>query len=602
MRLLSLLLGSLLLVGNAMANPHEVELERTDAGWRLLVGGEPYYIKGAGGFQYLDQLAKAGGNTIRTWGVDDNTPNVLDDAHANGLKVVLGIWFEHERKGFDYNDAEAVARQLEGVRDAVLKYKDHPALLAWSLGNEMEGYENADDAAIWSHVQSAAAVVKRLDPDHPTMTVVADVGGFRIPGIHRLCPDIDIVGINSYGGAASLPERYRAAVPDGYEPKPFAVMEFGPPGTWEVGTNDFGVPEELTSTQKAEIYTNVYETLEKDSDLCLGSFAFLWGAKREATSTWFGMFLADGSKVAAVDAMAKAWGGKIDNHSPSIEPLAVSSKVGKPGDVVKISTVVADPDNDDLKTTWVLSGEQAVYFDGGDVAPELPTYPDAISDATTDSVTITLPDQPAIYRLYATVHDGNGAAATASIPFLVEAAAGQPARAANDAPRATLPVVLIGDDAGTIFAPSGWMGNVDAITYEPADTTDPKTGKTASRIDYNANDQWGGIVWQSPADDWGQAQGGLDLTGATKLTFWAKGAKGGEKITFGFGGIGKDQPFFDTSKDEVVVTLNSGWQRYAIDLRGKDLSRIKSGFRWSAAADQNAGKPFTFYLDDVRYE
>ena len=43
------------------------------------------------------------------------------------------------------------------------------------------------------------------------MTVIAELGGEKVKNLHRLCPDIDIVGINSYGGAASVPQRYRKA-------------------------------------------------------------------------------------------------------------------------------------------------------------------------------------------------------------------------------------------------------------------------------------------------------------------------------------------------------------------------------------------------------
>ena len=47
------------------------------------------------------------------------------------------------------------------------------------------------------------------------------------------------------------------------------------------------------------------------------------------------------------------------------------------------------------------------------------------------------------------------------------------------------------------------------------------------------------------------------------------------------------------------VALTPAWTHYAIDLKGRDLSRIKTGFAWIMAAD---GAPITFYLDDVRFE
>ena len=56
-----------------------------------------------------------------------------------------------------------------------------------------------------------AKMAHTLDPNHPTLTVVAELGGDKIKQINALCPDIDIVGINSYAGGPSIAARYRAA-------------------------------------------------------------------------------------------------------------------------------------------------------------------------------------------------------------------------------------------------------------------------------------------------------------------------------------------------------------------------------------------------------
>ena len=65
---------------------------------------------------------------------------------------------------------------------------------------------------------------------------------------------------------------------------------------------------------------------------------------------------------------------------------------------------------------------------------------------------------------------------------------------------------------------------------------------------YTTNDNWGGVLWQSPANDWGDQPGGLNLTGAAALEFWVRGAAGGEKVNFVVGAIGKDKPYHDTAK------------------------------------------------------
>ena len=84
------------------------------------------------------------------------------------------------------------------------------------------------------------------------------------------------------------------------------------------------------------------------------------------------------------------------------------------------------------------------------------------------------------------------------------------------------------------------------------------------------------------------------------LTFWARGASGGEVVTFQFGLLGKDKTYSDSASGKLDrVTLTQTWKRYTLDLKGQDLSRIKTGFCWVVAA---TGQPVTFSLDDIRYE
>jgi hypothetical protein len=111
----------------------------------------------------------------------------------------------------------------------------------------MEG--DGSDPNVWKAVEEIARMVKQVDPNHPTLTVIAELGaeGIKAKQVKALCPDIDILGINSYGGALSLPTRLKAS---GWT-KPYMVTEFGPNGPWEVGKTSWGAPLEPTSTEKA---------------------------------------------------------------------------------------------------------------------------------------------------------------------------------------------------------------------------------------------------------------------------------------------------------------------------------------------------------------
>lgn len=575
------------------AQPGAVRVEKKGRGFQLMRNGQPYFIKGAGGDGSKKLLRDMGGNSFRTWGADKLAAQ-LDEAQTLGLSVTAGIWLGHKEHGFNYHDAAQVAAQLESARQTIARYKDHPALLMWAIGNEMEmGQEN--DPAVWQAIEDIAAAAKKIDPNHPTMTVVAEVGGGKVANINKFCPSIDILGINSYAGAPSIAQRYQAA--GGV--KPYVITEFGPPGTWEMGKNAWGVAVEPSSTAKADFYRKAYEQAIANQPLSLGSYAFTWGNKQEATATWFGLLLPDGSRLGAVDALAELWSGKAPaNRVPAIKnfKLAGAEKVA-PGATVRAVLEAADPDNDALKVDWVLQFDPASYNTGGATEATPPSYPDAIVKAGAKSAEIKMPTAGGGYRLFAFLHDNHDGAAVANLPILVEGG-----------PRATIPIaktnlpLAIYDEAGgnAAYAPAGYMGNAAAIKMDEGWTQNPHSGKTCLKVDYTASDNWGGVVWQSPANDWGDAPGGRDLSGATKLTFWARGAKGGEIVNFSFGLIGKEKPYFDTDKNQIEkVRLTDDWQPYTIYVKGQNLTRIKTAFVWTIAA---TGQPITFYLDDIRYE
>jgi hypothetical protein len=155
------------------------------------------------------------------------------------------------------------------------------------------------------------------------------------------------------------------------------------------------------------------------------------------------------------------------------------------------------------------------------------------------------------------------------------------------------------------FIPSGWMGDYGDIKYEGSSTENPYMGSTCVKVAYSAKGaqgaRWAGVYWQNPANNWGTADGGFDLSKATKLTFWARGEKGGERIEeFKIGGIMGE--FSDSDSAGIGPTvLSTEWTQYSIDLNGKDMSYVIGGFCWATNADVNPDGA-TFYLDEIKYE
>jgi hypothetical protein len=156
------------------------------------------------------------------------------------------------------------------------------------------------------------------------------------------------------------------------------------------------------------------------------------------------------------------------------------------------------------------------------------------------------------------------------------------------------------------FIPSGFMPDGRCLTVNDAWTDTCYSGKSCIKIVYDVEcsrqgQKWVGMYWQNPANNWGNRKGGFDLTGATKLTFWARGAQGGERIEeFKMGGLTGDYPDSDSALIGPVLLTNQ-WKQYTIDLRGKDLSYVSGGFAWATNVDVNP-ESCTFYIDELRYE
>jgi hypothetical protein len=265
-------------------------------------------------------------------------------------------------------------------------------------------------------------MINKIDPDHPTMSVIAEIGGNRIEAIHKHCPSLDIIGINSYGGAQTLPKRYRKAGGK----KPFMITEFGPAGPWEVGRTDLDTVKDVPTTQRAKMYRASYLAAKQETELCLGTYAFLWGQKLEATSTWFGMLLEDdGCRTAAADTMSELWTGKpLNNRCPEILSLELKGKKEvQCGDILELELATSDPENDKISVYWSLRPEVKTYITYGDPQPKLPRLDNRIFETSGKHAKVRAPDKPGLYRVYSFVRDGKGGGAAASCSFKVNAKA-----------------------------------------------------------------------------------------------------------------------------------------------------------------------------------
>ena len=404
----------------------KVEIVEHENGYQLQRGGKAYVVKGAGiDNRNLQSLVAHGANSLRTWSVDDGAQpaeQLLDKAHTLGLTVSLGLEFSSERHGFDYNDAGAVAKQLEQAKVRVQKYKDHPALLTWIIGNELNF--NAENPKVYDALNDVAKMIHTLDPNHPTTTALSFFDTKALDLIQARAPDLDFVSFQLYAGLMNLPGDIKKAA---YQ-KPYFVTEWGSVGHWEVAKTAWGAPIENTSSEKASSYLKSYlNVLKPYADQAIGNYVFLWGQKQEKTPTWYGMYLNSGEETEAVDVMHYIWSGQWpDNRSPRVSPIRIDGEMAH--DNVSLSQGkrygatldVTDFDNDLISYKWEIRPESSAEQVGGDYEEVLEVITGLIADPTAAEIVLTTPEAIGAYRLFVYVYDGQNHAAHANIPFFVQ--------------------------------------------------------------------------------------------------------------------------------------------------------------------------------------
>lgn len=394
--------------------------------YSLRINGAPFYVRGVSlgiGDQQeravppvprpllraqLRRIRDLGANTIRLYASTPSTPMILDEASRAGLMVLMGYWLDQD---VDYlNDTARLGLYRARIRQWVLRYRAHPAVLMWVLGNETWGllkaeFPNpreltAERAAYDRFLEDTAKMVKALDPHRPVMTVeehVPDLNPSWIDPLPRaldmfraLVPSVDIFGVNSY--FAEDLAALQATVVRSHIDRPYMVTEFGPPGYWlpRRMLDDIGQPKEPTDPEKAAAYAdNWSRSVAAYRGWNLGGNAFAWRDRPEGSFTWFGLTDSLGRFKPAYWTLRRAWTGK---PAPADRPLVVEFAINKrwmrAGESFVVRTRLApglDPDR--YEYTYLVAPTTMAYIE---------------TQLTTDLPVISLhaPDVLGTFRVY----------------------------------------------------------------------------------------------------------------------------------------------------------------------------------------------------------
>ncbi len=399
-----------------------VKVVHGGTGYTLTVNGAPFYVQGAGvglasgkkGEDYLALAKELGVNAVRTWGTDQGTKDYLDRAHRLGLYVDAGIWinFADAKQGVSYlaGGEEYRLNKERETLDYVRRFKNHPAVLAWNIGNECIFFtkDPAEREALCLFLEELVKKVKKLDPNHPVM--YTSVNSLDLPYLKKYVPSIDIVGMNVYGGVIGSQSGWQA-LDFG---KPYMITEFGPLGPWDLPKDKNGKMLEQDDVSKAQQYKNHWSLIRERAGKNLGGFVFHVGETTQESLTMWNVNDHLYKKEAFV-AMQKQFGAAaVLDHAPKISAFNAPDRVpaGTPFDV---ELLALDPEGSALQYEFQASTSVQ------DVLQYYVNVPLPLEvSGEGPKATLQAPAKPGLYRLYGFARDANGRSASASRTLLVE--------------------------------------------------------------------------------------------------------------------------------------------------------------------------------------
>ncbi|MFH0940890.1 MAG: glycoside hydrolase family 2 TIM barrel-domain containing protein [Candidatus Omnitrophota bacterium] len=380
--------------------------------WYLEVDGKPFYIKGVGcgiaigrnGLtDYLKLAKELGANTVRTWGTDQGSKEYLDLAQRYGLKVCASIWLNYvDEKGncsYLYDNNYKNSKRQE-VLEYVRKFKDHPAILMWGVGNEALFFtkDEREKVALSIFLEELIKDIHEIDPNHPV--VYASASSVDLPYLASYVPSLDIVGMNEYGSIRTAHGKWEYL---GFD-KPYVFTEYGPYLSSDRPKDVNGKAVELSDIDKAKRYKEFNEQIYSFKGYNLGGFVFHLGETTQESMTWWNLNEGD-LKRASYWAIYEFYTGKKAPYAPiRVKSFSVSKIMDiEPSEEIEARVDIGQGVHDNLIFNYALSScEENVlkYYVNEYVPVEI--------SGQGCKVKIKVPSEKGVYRVYCYIKDDKG--------------------------------------------------------------------------------------------------------------------------------------------------------------------------------------------------
>ena len=270
-------------------------------GGQLIVKGNPFIIKGVGyspipigddpelkapygdyfTSEYnaiynrdLPRLREMGANALRLWGWNHTADHFdfLDNAYNDGVKplyIIAGFWM-NPGLDIDPNSPGNVRERIKSdFRSMVATHKNHPAILMWCIGDELNAssmyggnlehlFTLIDEMAGEAHAEEGAT-------SHPVMVALLEESLIdTISAYEDSVPGLDVWGLkasrgNSFGALFSDYQRVSR--------KPLMVLDFGIDA---YDRNQGEEYEKLGRPYQAEYAESLWNEIVDNVDICLG--------------------------------------------------------------------------------------------------------------------------------------------------------------------------------------------------------------------------------------------------------------------------------------------------------------------------------------------
>lgn len=147
------------------------------------------------------------------------------------------------------------------------------------------------------------------------------------------------------------------------------------------------------------------------------------------------------------------------------------------------------------------------------------------------------------------------------------------------------------------------IGAKKRIHWAKTTSTEAHSPPDAWKIDFEKSGGFAGVCWKNKLGNEGEAPGeDLSKGRYRRLSFWAKGAAGGEVAEFRAGGLGNVKTRYRESFDVTAgkIRLSPTWNEYGIYVMDADLSSVMTPFCVMFHREDNA-EHTVIYVDEIQY-